>query len=86
VEGSCEHGIEPSVSIKCWHTMLGNSSVLAQLAAPQEELSSVSRYVNNIILYYKCVHVFQFPPYDCAYFLIGLRAINNLTVSIESSS
>jgi hypothetical protein len=39
VEGSCEHGIEPSGSIK----MLGSSSVAAQLAAPQEGLSSVSK-------------------------------------------
>jgi hypothetical protein len=35
VEGSCEHGIEPSGSIKCWEGA-------AQLAAPQEWLSSVS--------------------------------------------
>jgi hypothetical protein len=38
VEGSCEHGIEPSGSIKCWEV-----PVAAQLAAPQEGLSSVSK-------------------------------------------
>jgi hypothetical protein len=38
VEGSCEHGNEPSG----FHKMLGNSSVAAQLAASQEGLSSVS--------------------------------------------
>jgi hypothetical protein len=37
VEGPCEHGIEPGGSIKCW----GNSRVVAQLAASQEELSSM---------------------------------------------
>jgi hypothetical protein len=35
VESSCEHGNEPSVSIKCW----GSSEVAAQLAASQEGLS-----------------------------------------------
>jgi hypothetical protein len=40
VEGSCEHGDEPSGSIK----LLGISSMTAQLAASQEELSSVSKY------------------------------------------
>jgi hypothetical protein len=34
VEGSCEHGNEPSGSIKCWE-------VLEQLATPQEGLSSI---------------------------------------------
>jgi hypothetical protein len=38
VEGSCEHGIEPSGSIKC----LGGSWA-AQLTAPQEGLSSLSK-------------------------------------------
>jgi hypothetical protein len=40
VEGSCEHGNEPSGSIKCWQVLefiiLG-----AQLAASQEGLTSV---------------------------------------------
>jgi hypothetical protein len=36
VEGSYEHGDEPSVSLKCWE-------VSAQLAASQEGLSSVSK-------------------------------------------
>jgi hypothetical protein len=36
VDGSCEHGVEPSGSIKCL--------VAAQLAAPQEGLSSLSKY------------------------------------------
>jgi hypothetical protein len=40
VEGSCEHGIEPSGSIKCWEVLEGAT----QLAAPQEGLSSVSKY------------------------------------------
>jgi hypothetical protein len=39
VEGSCEHGIEPSGSIKCWEVLEG----AAQMAAPQEGLSSVSK-------------------------------------------
>jgi hypothetical protein len=38
MEGSCEHGGEPSGSLKCWLS----SSVAAQLAASQEGLSSVS--------------------------------------------
>jgi hypothetical protein len=37
VEGSCEHGNEPSGSIKCW----GNSLVAAQLVASQEGLNSM---------------------------------------------
>jgi hypothetical protein len=37
VEGPCEHGNEPSGSIKC----RGNSSVAAQLTASQEGLSSM---------------------------------------------
>jgi hypothetical protein len=44
VEGSCEHGIEPSGSIKCWE-------VLEWLVAPQEGLSSVSKY---FVLYLAC--------------------------------
>jgi hypothetical protein len=39
VEGSCEHGIEHSGSIKCWGVLEG----AAQLAAPQEGLSSLSK-------------------------------------------
>jgi hypothetical protein len=39
VEGSCEHGDEPSG----FHKMLGSSLVAAQLAASQEGLSSVSK-------------------------------------------
>jgi hypothetical protein len=39
VEGSCEHGDEPSVSLK----LLGISRKAAQLAASQEGLSSVSK-------------------------------------------
>jgi hypothetical protein len=38
VEDSCEHGTETSGSIKCWEVLGG-----AQLAAPQEVLSSVSK-------------------------------------------
>jgi hypothetical protein len=39
VEGSCEHGDEPSGSLK----LLGISLVAAQLAASQEDLSSVHK-------------------------------------------
>jgi hypothetical protein len=39
MQGSCEHGDEPSGSLK----MLGISWVAEQLAASQEELSSVSK-------------------------------------------
>jgi hypothetical protein len=39
VEGSCEHGIEPSGSMKCWGVPEGP----AQLTAPQEGLSSVNK-------------------------------------------
>jgi hypothetical protein len=39
VEGSCEHGDEPSGSLK----FLAISSMAAQLAASQEEFSSVSK-------------------------------------------
>jgi hypothetical protein len=39
VEGSCEHGDEPSGSLK----MLGSSLVAAPLAASQEGLSPVSK-------------------------------------------
>jgi hypothetical protein len=39
VEDSCEHGDEPSGSLK----LLGISSMAAQLAASQEGLSSVSK-------------------------------------------
>jgi hypothetical protein len=42
VEGSCEYGIEPSGSMKCWEVL-----ELLQLMAPQEELSSVSKYVSK---------------------------------------
>jgi hypothetical protein len=38
VEGSCEHGNEPSGSIKRWEVL----GVPAQLAASQEGLSSMS--------------------------------------------
>jgi hypothetical protein len=38
LEDSCEHGIEPSGSIKCWEVL----EWTAQLAAPEEGLSSVS--------------------------------------------
>jgi hypothetical protein len=38
VEGSCEHGNEPSGSIKCWVI----SCVAAQLPACQEGLSSMN--------------------------------------------
>jgi hypothetical protein len=38
VEGSCEHGIEPSGSIKCWEVLEG-----LHMAAPQEGLSSVGK-------------------------------------------
>jgi hypothetical protein len=37
VEGSCEHGNEPSL----FHRMLGNSCVAARLAASQEGLSAM---------------------------------------------
>jgi hypothetical protein len=37
MEGSCEHGDEPSGTLKCWE-------VAAQLAASQAGLSSVSKY------------------------------------------
>jgi hypothetical protein len=36
-EGSCEHGNEPSGSVKCWEVL----EHLLQLAASQEELSSM---------------------------------------------
>jgi hypothetical protein len=36
-EGSCEHGADPSCSIKCWEVL-----VAAQLAASQEGFRSVS--------------------------------------------
>jgi hypothetical protein len=39
VEGSCEHGYEPSGFLK----LLGTSGMAAQLAASQEGLSSVSK-------------------------------------------
>jgi hypothetical protein len=42
VEGSCEHDIEPSGSIKCWEVLEG----LHDLAAPQEGLRSVSKKVS----------------------------------------
>jgi hypothetical protein len=38
VEGSCEHGNEPSGFIKCWEVL----ELAAQLAASQEGLSSMS--------------------------------------------
>jgi hypothetical protein len=38
VEGSCEHGNEPSGSIKCWEVL----EVAAQLVASLEGLSSIS--------------------------------------------
>jgi hypothetical protein len=38
VEGSSEHGNEPSGSIKCWEALV----IAAQLAASQEGLSSMS--------------------------------------------
>jgi hypothetical protein len=38
VEGSCEHGDEPSGSLK----LLASSPVAAQLAASQEGFSSIS--------------------------------------------
>jgi hypothetical protein len=41
VEGFCEHGDEPSGSLK----LLGISWMAAQLAASQEGLSSVSKQV-----------------------------------------
>jgi hypothetical protein len=36
VEGSCEHGIEPSGSIKCWEVLEGlhNWGLLKQDSAP----------------------------------------------------
>jgi hypothetical protein len=37
VEGSCEHGNEPSCAIKFWKVL----EQLAQLAASQEELSTM---------------------------------------------
>jgi hypothetical protein len=40
MEGSCENGNEPSGSIKCWE------GVAARLAASQEGLSSVIKYVS----------------------------------------
>jgi hypothetical protein len=40
VEGSCEYGIEPSGSIKCWEVL---EWLAAQLMTPQEGLSSVSK-------------------------------------------
>jgi hypothetical protein len=46
VEGSHEHGNEPSVSLK----LLGISSMAVQLAASQEGLGSVSKYI--LVLYY----------------------------------
>jgi hypothetical protein len=42
VEGSCEHGNEPSNAIKC----LGNYGVAAQLAASQEGLSSMELVIH----------------------------------------
>jgi hypothetical protein len=39
VESSCDHGIEPSGFIKCWEVL----EAAAQLVAPQEGLSSVSK-------------------------------------------
>jgi hypothetical protein len=39
VEGCCEHGDEPSGSLK----LLGITLMAAQLAAPQEGLSSLSK-------------------------------------------
>jgi hypothetical protein len=48
VEGSCEHGIEPSASIKCWEVLEG----LHNLAAPREGLSSVSRQVSLLQVVY----------------------------------
>jgi hypothetical protein len=41
VEGSCEHGNEPSSSIKCREVL--ECWVAAQLAVSQEGLSSVSK-------------------------------------------
>jgi hypothetical protein len=43
VEGYCEHGDEPSGSLK----LLGVSWVAARLAASQEGLSSVHKYVST---------------------------------------
>jgi hypothetical protein len=43
VEGSCEHGDEPSGSLK----LLGISWMAAQLAAFQEGLSSVHKQVSK---------------------------------------
>jgi hypothetical protein len=37
VEGSCEHGNEPSGSIKCWEVL----RVAAQLVASQEGLNTM---------------------------------------------
>jgi hypothetical protein len=36
VEGSCEHGIEPSGSIKCWEVLerLHNWQLLKEVSAP----------------------------------------------------
>jgi hypothetical protein len=45
VEGSCEHGDEPSGSLK----LLGISWMAAQLAAFQEGLSSVHKYVSKVL-------------------------------------
>jgi hypothetical protein len=47
VEGSCEHGNEPSGSIKCW----GNSCVAAQLAASQKELGSMELFFTALKLH-----------------------------------
>jgi hypothetical protein len=38
VEGSCEYGIEPSGSMKCWEVL-----EWLQVMAPEEGLSSVSK-------------------------------------------
>jgi hypothetical protein len=43
MEGSCEHGDEPSGSVK----ILGSSWVAAQFAVSQEGLSPVSKYVSK---------------------------------------
>jgi hypothetical protein len=48
VEGSCEHGDEPSGSLK----LLGVSGVAARWAASQEWLSSVNKYVSKLHIYY----------------------------------
>jgi hypothetical protein len=66
MKGSCEHGNEPSGSIK----ILGNSSVTAKLAASQEGLSPMQLVFElfgfSFLIY---VHVLHRSDYCKAYVL-----------------